>query len=105
MDDFSREFCNWEKLREQRNKIKTEIDNIIKNLNIKDLDNYMEIKTKLEYVNYLGSIRDYFDKYDKEFESKDVKKLISLIDIYDYLDEIEYTLTQIRLNNIYIKNH
>ena len=96
MDDFSREFCNWDKLRE-RNKIKTEIDNNIKNLHIEDADIYME------YKNFLESIRDYIDKYDKEITyKKEVDKIVSLIDIFYYLSDIEYILNQIRLN-IYIK--
>ena len=97
MDDFSREFCNWDKLREQRNKIKTEIDSNIKNLHIEDADIYME------YKNFLESIRDYIDKYDKEITyKKEVDKIVSLIDIFYYLSDIEYILNQIRLN-IYIK--
>ena len=106
MDDFSREFCNWDKLREQRNKIKTEIDNNIKNLHIEDADIYMEYKNFMEYKTFLESIRDYIDKYDKEITyKKEVDKIVSLIDIFCYLSDIEYILTQIRLNNIYIKKY
>ena len=83
MDDFSREFCNWDKLREQRNKIKSEIDKVF-------LKNHTLLKLFLEYT----------DKIDA---SDDEKKLAALIEVYCYLCDIEYKLTQIRLSNIQIK--
>ena len=55
MDDFSREFCNWDKLREQRDKIKTEIDNNIENLRKRYPTIYMEYNNKeyKTFVDYL----------------------------------------------------
>ena len=103
MNDFSREFCNWNKLREQRNKIKTEIDNNIINLCIEDVDIYMEYKNFTEYLNFLEKIRDTI-KYEGKYQ-KDADKIVSLINIFCYLNNIEYILTQIRLENIYIKNY
>ena len=89
MDDFSREFCNWDKLREKRNGIKTEIDSMLKFLNIE--------KEDMEYRSFLNKINiNILDKYED--------KLSNLINIYDSLCNIEFNLTQIRLNNIYIKN-
>ena len=103
MDDFSKEFCNWEKLREQRSKIKTEINKNLKNLYLKDLDINKEYKDFMEYKDFLVSIRDYIDKFYEEFKNKkEVDKLFSLIEVYCYLSDIEFSLTQIRLNNIYI---
>ena len=111
MDDFSREFCNWSKLREQRNKIKTEIDNNIKNLSIKYKHIYMEYKsfteskTFLEYRNFLEKIRDTINiKYKGRYQNE-VDKIVSLIEVFCCLSDIEYNLTRIRLENIYIKNY
>ena len=111
MDDFSREFCNWDKLREQRNKIKIEIDNNLKNLHIKDTNIYIEYKsfteykTFMEYRNFLEKIRDTFNiKYEGRCQ-KEVDKIVSLIEIFCYLSDIEYILTLIRLENIYINNY
>ena len=110
MDDFSREFCNWDKLREQRNKIKTEIDNNIENLRIKDVNIYMEYKsseykTFTEYRNFLKKIRDTIKiKYEGKYE-KEADKIVSLMDIFCYLSDIQYILTQIRIENIYINNN
>ena len=104
MDDFSREFCNWDKLREQRDKIMTEIDNNLKNL--LDKDKNISFKFRLKYKSLLESIRDYIDNHDEEVTyKKEANKLASLIEIYCYLCDIEYYLTQIRLENIYIKNY
>ena len=104
MDDFSKEFCNWEKLREQRREIKAEIDNNLKNLISKDKN--ISFRFRLEYKSLLESIRDYIDKYDKEITyKKEADKLASLIEVYCYLCDIEYNLTQIRLHNVYIKNY
>ena len=101
MDDFSKIFCNWEKLREKRSEIKNEIDNNLKNLTSKD--NNISLKFRLEYKSLLELIRDYIDKYDEEITyKKEADKLASLIKVYCYLCDIEYKLTQIRLNNIYI---
>ena len=111
MDDFSREFCNWDRLREQRNKIKTEIDNNIENLRIKDANIYMEhksfteYKTFTEYRNFLEKIRDTINiKYESRYQNE-ADKIVRLIEIFCYLSDIEYILTQIRLKNIYIKNY
>ena len=105
MDDFLREFCNWDKLREQRNKIKTEIDNNIENLRIKDANIYMEYKSFTEYRNFLEKIRDTINiKYEGRYQN-DADKIVSLIEVFCYLSDIEYILTQIRLENIYIKNY
>ena len=101
MDDFSREFCNWDKLREQRSKIKTEIENNIKNLPLEDLDN-MEDKNINEYLKYLQKIRVTINNI---YDSKYVDKMLSLINIFEYLSDIEFLLTQIRLNNIYIEKN
>ena len=93
MDDFSREFCNWEKLREKRKGIKTEIDSMLKFLNIEKKD--MEYRCFLNKIN-INILNKYEDKYED--------KLRNLINIYNSLCDIEFNLTQIRLNNIYIKN-
>ena len=93
MDDFSREFCNWDKLREKRNGIKTEIDSMLKFLNIE--------KEDMEYRSFLNKINiNILNKYEDKYEDK----LSNLINIYNSLCDIEFNLTQIRLNNIYIKN-
>ena len=102
MDDFSREFCNWDKLREQRSKIKTEIENNIKNLPLEDLDNNTENKNTTEYLKYLEKIRVTINNI---YDSKYVDKMLSLINIFEQLCHIEFSLTQIRLHNIYIKNY
>ena len=63
MDDFSREFCSWDKLREQHNKIKTEIDNNIKNLCIKDVNNNIEYKSFTEFKT-LWDIEIFWKKFE-----------------------------------------
>ena len=106
MDYSSREFCNWDKLREQRNKIKTEIDNNKENLRIKDARIYIvyksfsENKSFVVYRNLLELIRDNIkNKYEGKYQ-KEVNKIVNLINIFCYLSDIEYILTQIRLENI-----
>ena len=96
MDDFSREFCNWDKLREQRDKIKTEIDNNIENLRKRYPTTYMEYNNKeyKTFVDYLIFLKEILGAINNE-EKYD--KLVSLIEIFCYLSEIEFILTQIRL--------
>ena len=103
MDDFSKNFCNYEELREHRSKIMTEIDNNLKNLLGKDKN--ISFKFRLEYKSLLESIRDYINNHDEEVTyKKEANKLVSLIEVYCYFCSIEYNLTQIRLENVYIKN-
>ena len=109
MDDFSREFCNWVKLREKRSEIMTEIDNNIENLRIKDSDIYIKYKSFelpknfLEYKSLLEKIRDAINiKYEGKYQ-KEADKIVCLIEIFYYLSKIEYILTQIRLENNYLK--
>ena len=104
MDDFPKKFCNYEELREQRSKIMTEIDHNLKNLVGKDKN--ISFNFRLEYKRLLESIRDYIDNHDEEVTyKKEANKLASLIEVYCYLCSIEYNLTQIRLENNYIKNY
>ena len=104
MDDFSKEFCNWEKLREKRNNIVTEIDNNLKTLINKDKNLYSIYR--LENKSLLKSIRDYIVNHDEEITfKKESDKLVSLIEVYCYLCDIEFKLTQIRLHNNYIKKY
>ena len=104
MDDFSKKFCNYEELRKQRSEIKTEIDHNLKNLVGKDKN--ISFNFRLEYKRLLESIRDYIDNHDEEVTyKKEANKLASLIEVYCYLSDIEYILTQIRLENNYIKNY
>ena len=104
MDDFSKNFFNYEELREQCKEITAEIDNNLKNLISKDKN--LSFKFRLEYKSLLDSIRDYIDNHDDEIiYKKEANKLSSLIEVYCYLCSIEYYLTQIRLENNYIKNY
>ena len=88
MDDFILEFCNCDKIREQRNKIKTEIDNNIENLRIKDENIYMECKSFMEYkktLGYTGFLKKIRDAIKIKYESKyrkDELKIASLIKIF-----------------------
>ena len=103
MDDFSKNFFNYEELREQCKEITAEIDNNLKNLISKDKN--LSFKFRLEYKSLLDSIRDYIDNHDDEIiYKKEANKLSSLINVYCYLCKIEYYLTQIRLENDYINN-
>ena len=104
MDDFSKKICNYEELRKPRTKIKTEIDNNLKNLINKDKS--ISFNFRLEYKKLLESIRDHIDKHDEEITyKKEANKLASLIEVYCYLSDIEYILTKIRLENSYINNY
>ena len=58
-----------------------------------------------KYLNLLKKIRDTINiKYECKYK-KDIDKIVSLINIFCYLSDIEYNLTQIRLNNDYIEKY
>ena len=97
---FQKNFVIMKNLREQRSKMMTEIDNNLKNLLGKDKN--ISFKFTLEYKSLLESIRDYIDNHDEEVTyKKEANKLASLIEVYCYLCDIEYYLTQIRLENVF----
>ena len=85
------EFCNQNKIKEKRNEVMLQIQ--------KDL-----IKLIKKDISILEAIRDYIDDNEKEISYvKEANSLSSLIDIYCNLNDIDISLTNIKVSKIYQK--